>query len=354
MRKILTSQKNSPATRFAMVKLTAVVGLLAGFAMAFTGCSAYQPLRDEPGLYHGPRKAPPGPGITAEFQGNTTILVSDGTTHLLVDGFYSRPSGLRTIFGRIASDPKVVGERTNRLKESGIDKLDAVLVGHAHHDHSLDAPYVAAAMGNAPVMGSQSYAFIHQGAALAVKRPLITVGCGNATQKFGKFTVRFLCSDHVGAHSFLQRMVEGHITAPLQTPAHFSKFKCGDVYAIHISHPRGSIAVTTTAGARSGQFKGLRADVIFLGIGFLSKEPKERREKYWHETVGTLGAHTVIPVHWDDFSKKLSPTLRPRPRVIENTRASIRIVKDFAKAERCRVMLLGLDDSIRLVDGSIK
>lgn len=316
-------------------------------------CILYSPLKDEPKLYQGAFRASDNTGIKVTFFGNTTILISDNKTHLLVDGFFSRPGALKTLFGKIASDPRIIEEQARGLEKQGIRKLDAVLVGHAHHDHALDAPFIARRMGDAFVMGTESYAMVHKGANAADSR-LISVTGSRSARHFGDFTVTFVQSDHVGSHFHTQRLVEGSINEPLRTPARFWKFKCGEVYAIHIRHQcHGSLIVTTTAGAKEGQFQGLQAEVAMLGVGFLEKEPTCRQNRYWEETVKAVGAQTVIPTHWDDFAKRLSPGLKPRSRLIEDTRASIDVIKKHASCEGRRVMLMGLGDSFLLRHGVV-
>lgn len=120
-------------------------------------------------------------------------------------------------------------------------------------------------------------------------------------------------------------------------PAHYSKFKCGDVFALHISHPEGNIAVTTSAGAKPGQLSGCRADVLFVGVGLLSKERPEQQKLYWRETVEATEPDLIVPVHWDNFARKLSKGLKPSA-LIENPRAVMDVVKREAAGRKVRVM----------------
>lgn len=326
-------------------------GPLSLLIISLASCSSYQPL-DQADLYPAPLTPKNNPGVKATFLGNTTILISDGKTNLLVDGFLSRPSALKTLFGFIAPEPKVI---SRELAFAGITKLDAVLVGHAHHDHALDAPEVSRQMHDAPVMGSKSYSFIHEGAGGKMdKDHLIIVPRDGNCRHFGDFTVTFLRSEHVSSHTFPQRVVEGEITKPLKTPARFSRFNCGEVYVIHIAHPDGTVVVTTTAGARAGQLKGMKADVVFLGVGLLAKETKDKQDSYWQETVGTVHPHTVIPVHWDAFTRKLSNGLKPTPCFADNVKGAMAIVQTKAKKQGCTVRLMNLRDSLLLKGGKLQ
>ena len=290
------------------------------------GPRAYNPLMD-PELYAGSSTNNPSAGVRVTFFGNTTLLVSDGATHLLVDGFFSRPGPLETLLGKISPDREVIREE---LRRPALSKVDAIFVGHSHYDHALDAPVVAQMTG-AVAVGSKSYRFIHQGAGGRTDSAnLITLSAEREEHAFGRFLVTFVRSDHVSSHSFVQRMAEGEITRPVKIPARFSDFNCGGIYAIHIAHPDGAVAVTTTAGARAGQFRSLRADAIFLGIGLLAKEPESKRDFYWRETVEALDPTVVIPVRWDDFNRPLSRGLMPRSLVADDVKGAL----DWLKAKR--------------------
>ena len=324
--------------------------------LCFTSCNSYHPLKDPLTTYKGPFIARSAPGVKATFLGNTTIHLTDGTTDLLVDGFLSRPSILNTFFGLIKPKPEEIAEQ---FKLAGISKVDGLLIGHAHHDHALDAPAIAE-KEKCLVMGNTSYRKIHEGHHLpADKSHLFTVPCDGTKKEFGKFTVSFVKSEHVTARKFVQKWVEGEVCTPFKTPAYFSRFKCGDVYAIHIEHPEGSILITTTAGAVPGALDRYRADVVFLGIGLLAKETCCQQKTYWHETVEAVKPHTVIPVHWDNFSRKLSRTpgastsLSPTPSPPDDVQGAMQVVNTQAKEHRRGVMLMGLRDSFLLHNGKV-
>src|SRR6478735_9182132 len=127
--------------------------------LILTSSCCYHPLRD-PKIYPGPFASVGSTGVKATYLGNTTILISDGITRLMVDGFLSRPGMLSTFFGKIAPNRGVIEDE---LELAGVSDVDAVLVGHAHHDHALDAPMVAD-ITHATVVGSESYRFVHLGA----------------------------------------------------------------------------------------------------------------------------------------------------------------------------------------------
>ena len=54
-----------------------------------------------------------GPHVSVTFLGVATLLVSDGETALLTDGFFSRPPKTSVFFGRIAPTPTRSPARCN-------------------------------------------------------------------------------------------------------------------------------------------------------------------------------------------------------------------------------------------------
>lgn len=321
---------------------------LLSMVLFLPSCTAWHPLE-----HRKPEQLPTGQdatgGVRATFLGNTTILITDGKTRLLVDGFFSRPGAAQTLLGKIGPDHS---EIRKQLQLVGIKDLDAVLVGHAHYDHSIDAPIVARDTG-AKAVGSEAYAMVHTGT-LSESLPiadLITIRKNKEVHRFGRFTVTFVESDHVGSHSCLQRAVEGDITEPIRIPARYSDYKCGTVYALHIAHPEGNMAVITSAGAKKKQFKDMKADVVFLGIGLISKESPQKREIYWQETVCALDPQVVAPVHWDNFSKKLEGGLQPMPRYADDVKAAFDWVE--LKSGNRRMLVMDLRDYITIQNGKV-
>src|SRR3954451_22475756 len=77
-------------------------------------------------------------GVT--FLGVASLLIDDGETRLLTDGFFSRPSLAKVALGRIAPDHDRIDAV---LARAGIDRLAAVLPVHTHFDHAMDSAVVA-------------------------------------------------------------------------------------------------------------------------------------------------------------------------------------------------------------------
>ena len=271
--------------------------------------------------------ASPG-GLQARFFGTTTIAIDDGATRIMIDGFFSRPGMLRSMFGKVAPD----AQRIDRALEQGeVTHAAAVLVAHSHFDHAMDCAAVADRTG-AVVVGSQSTANIARGHGLAEDR--IRVVKGGETLEFGGFTVQVFSSPHSP-----DLMFPGEITAPLRPPVRGSAYREGGSYSFLLRHTRGNVLIHPSANVTPGLYRGVRADVVFLGIGRLGKQSEEFQARYWQEVVRTTGAKVVIPIHWDDFTSSLDEPLQPMPRLLGDFDADMEQLRARAQADGVTVVL---------------
>ena len=322
--------------------LKAVFALL--LALCCSSCT-YNPLHDPTLRARIGEPLGAAAAVNITYFGNSTLLISDGKTSLLVDGFFSRPGPLKTLFGKIGPDAEVLNRELQRIRS-----VDAVLVGHSHHDHALDASFVAEHF-RATIAGSRSFANLHEGSRpREAKSRLKVIPPTGATLKFGEFVVRFAPSDHAVPYWLPQRIIKPRISAPLAMPAHYTEFGCGDVFALHIAHRRhGSIAITTTAGSKRRQFGGRKADVVFVSVGMLTKQSPDHQERYWRETVELSEPDLIVPVHWDSFNRKLSNGLKPGPG--ESARKLMSYVK--TKAGNRDVRVLNVRECVRMQNGKV-
>ncbi|MDP2774568.1 MAG: hypothetical protein Q8O61_13525, partial [Nocardioides sp.] len=110
---------------------------------------------------------PPAQGdFAVTFLGVASLLLSDGRSAVMTDGFFSRPP-LRTVaLGRLSPDLTRID---SALTRAGIEKLEAVLPVHTHYDHALDSAVVAERTG-AVLVGGESTANVGRGQGLAEER----------------------------------------------------------------------------------------------------------------------------------------------------------------------------------------
>ncbi|EKA60014.1 hypothetical protein B277_15284, partial [Janibacter hoylei PVAS-1] len=81
--------------------------------------------------------------LAVTFLGVSTLLVQDGESAVMTDGFFSRPGLLRVGLGRVAPSAERIDAALDRaLGDAGLDGLDAVIPVHSHYDHALDSAVV--------------------------------------------------------------------------------------------------------------------------------------------------------------------------------------------------------------------
>ncbi|HJV75668.1 MAG TPA: MBL fold metallo-hydrolase [Noviherbaspirillum sp.] len=267
--------------------------------------------------------------LRVTFLGVSSLLFEDGDTAILIDGFFTRPGKATVLAGTIAPDPQRIA---SALQRAGIERLAAVIVAHSHYDHVMDAPEVARRTG-ALVVGSESTANVARGWRLAEDRIRITHNGDKL--RFGRFQITLTESRHAPTG-----FTGGRISEPLVPPVHASSYQEGESYSLLIAHDGKSILVQSSAGFAAGALHGQKADIVFLGIGMLGKQGDAFRQDYWRETVATVGARRVIPIHWDDFTLPLDQPLVPLPWPFDDFDASMDFISERAQQDGIDVKFL--------------
>lgn len=239
-------------------------------------------------------------GLRVTFLGVASLLLDDGETAILTDGFFSRPPGRDVFFGKIAPDRDVIARSLDR---AGIRKLAAVITLHSHYDHVLDSPEVAIRTG-AVLVGSISTANVGRGWGLAEDR-LHLMHDGEVLH-FGKFEVTVIKSGH-----FPHPLAMGEINEPLRPPVHANDYREGGSYQLLIKNGGHSLLINGSAGFLDGGLAGRQVEVVFLGIGGMGSKDEAYRSAYWREAIQSVNAKRVIPIHWDDFTLPLDQPLVP-------------------------------------------
>ena len=109
-------------------------------------------LRNYRRYFNVPEAAPDAP-LKVTWAGVTTLLVDDGVSALMTDGFFSRPGLVNVGLGQIAPSASRIDDSLNRM---GVDRLEAVLPVHTHYDHAMDSAAVAERTGARLVGGESS------------------------------------------------------------------------------------------------------------------------------------------------------------------------------------------------------
>lgn len=294
-------------------------------------------------------KIPPPPAkseqLTATFVGTSTLLFSDGESSIMIDGFFSRPPINTLLWGTIQPDKALI---ESSLKRLNVTTLNGIMVVHSHHDHAMDAPEVAK-LTQATLFGSESTANIARSANLPESQ--IEVVDSQRSLAFGKFNVTMIKSQHTPVPALLAWLT-GHgkeIDSSFPSQPTLTDFNEGGSYVVHIEHPLGNILVQASGGYTNNLLKNYQADVVYLGVAGLSKQPEQFRQDYFHQTLTMVGAKRVIPIHWDNFMRPIGQALVPNHPLIDNIPQSIADLSDYTKNEvKGSLILMQAWDTITL------
>jgi L-ascorbate metabolism protein UlaG (beta-lactamase superfamily) len=271
--------------------------------------------------------------LSATWLGVTTVLIDDGETQILVDGFFSRPTLADGLLRRpVANDAAIINYA---LHEFDMRRLAAVIPVHSHFDHAMDVGAIAK-RSNASVLGSESTANIARGA--GVTEDQIVVVNGSDRYQFGEFEVRLIESRHgpIGWRGSVP--LPGTIDEPLVLPAPIQAMRLGGAYTVVVEHPLGTIVVQGSSGFNEGALADVEADLVLLCTYGLSSLGREYAERYWQEMVTTTGGKAVIPMHFDDFTRPFGE-VTPFPRFLDDIETTSRWLESFRDTWDTEVVL---------------
>lgn len=262
-----------------------------------------------------------GDPLAVTWLGVATLLVDDGSSALMTDGFFSRPSLLTVGLGKVQpSLERIIG----CLERARINQLEAVLPVHTHYDHALDSAVVAGRTG-AKLVGGESAANVGRGHELPDDQIVVTTSGEPIT--LGAYEVTLIESKHSPPDRF-----PGVIAEPVIPPARAAAYKCGEAWSTLVHHrPTGRrLLIQGSAGFVPDALSGQHADVVYLGVGQLGLLPEQYMVDYWTATVRAVGARGVILIHWDDFFRPLTEPLRVLPYAGDDLDATVRVLGRLA------------------------
>ncbi len=261
--------------------------------------------------------------VTLTWFGVTTMLFDDGETQILIDGFISRPTLFQILTGQAVDND--VAKINFFLNEYRVRRLAAIIPVHSHFDHAMDV----GAIGNrssASILGSESTAQIARGA--GVPDDQIVIVEDGAEYSFGQFTITFIESTHAPVGLRGSVPLPGTIDEPLRTPAPIKAWREGGSYSLIVSHPSGTTLVQGSGGIRQSSFEDVRVDVVMLGVGMIEGLGRDYIDQYWQATVTSTGATTVMPIHFDDFTKPFG-TIELSPSFLDDFANTVMLLKEF-------------------------
>lgn len=233
--------------------------------------------------------------LSLRYLGTAGFVLELGGRTLVLDPFVTRPGILRSLFGRLESDAELVG----RL----IPRADEVLVGHAHHDHILDAPTLCLQTG-ARLITSPSGVRVARAAGVPEAQLVQTLGREDIP--CGAVTVRGLPSRHGRVYGRVP--LKGEVHAHFRWPARLRHFRHGQVLNWFVEGAGIRVLHVDSADFIDEELQGLEVDVACLcAIGW------KARPGYVERLVELVRPKVVIPCHWDRFWRPLDRPAKHLP-----------------------------------------
>jgi len=226
----------------------------------------------------------------------------DGHT-LLIDPYLTRASLLSCALGRLATDQELVRRQ--------LPAADAIVLGHTHFDHALDAPTIARSTG-ARVFGSRSAVRLCRASGVSEAQLCDVEESARYAPyevEVGPFRLRFVPSVH--SKLALGRVpFAGEIADCDEVPSGVTGYRCGAVFGVEIRvagrtlyHVGSADLVEEHLGAR-----GSAIDLALVCVAGWTSTPR-----YPERILQTLAPRAVLLSHWDDFFRPLTEPVRALP-----------------------------------------
>ena len=227
--------------------------------------------------------------LTLTYLGVAGWQLEAGGRTLLFDPYFSRPD----LSGPIVPDAAAIAARTPA-------KVDAILIGHSHVDHLLDAPSIARATG-AQLIGSASTAAVAR--ASGVPDDHIVTVRGGEDYQFDGWSVRVLPSLHSALDE--KHVVGSDLVGTPKLPMGFADYAEGGTFAYLVRVAGHEVFFLSTANYIERELVGLRPDVAIVATGL--------RQEIYDYTCRLLRAlgnpPRVLVNHFDNW--RAPPTDEP-------------------------------------------
>jgi L-ascorbate metabolism protein UlaG (beta-lactamase superfamily) len=222
-------------------------------------------------------------GLSLQWLGTAGFAIRYEGTTILTDPFVTRRPLPQVARGPFPSDAALV--------EQLVPACDAILMGHTHFDHAVDAPTIARRDG-CTVYGSTSMTRLMNLAGLGEQA--VTVQPRQAYE-IGPFVVRFVPSVHSKLALGLAVPQGGEITCESLDGMVAKQYCCGQVWGIHIEvagtslYHMGSCDLIDDAGIPECEF-------FLAGIAGRGNTPK-----FWQRILSKVKPRVIVPHHHDNF-----------------------------------------------------
>jgi L-ascorbate metabolism protein UlaG (beta-lactamase superfamily) len=231
--------------------------------------------------------------------GTAGYVIETATTTLLIDPYLTRAPLTTLATSKLEPDEKAIRARVPR-------RVDAVLCGHSHFDHLLDAPFIAGMTG-AKLVGSPTTCAFGRAHGLAADQ-LVEIGGHGRKLTIGDVEIRFVPSLH--ARILFGRVpFPGVVTSAPHGPSRAWQYRMGGAFGIYFRAGGVTVYHNGSADLIDAELDG-EADLLLVGIAGWRVTPK-----YIDRLTGLLRPSVVVPTHHDAFFAPLDAGVHLLPRI---------------------------------------
>lgn len=220
-------------------------------------------------------------GVQIRWLGAAGLEFSWRGIRVLIDPFFTRPPVWKNLFFRVNPDRELIG--------SHIRRADGLLITHAHYDHTMDAASIQQQTG-CRVYGPPNACVLAKvgGADPAKVRPV------SAGEQFSIGEVLVEVFPGVHGPTPLDVLLNRPLPGRLRSPLRLTDYRLDACLAYRLT--MGQLVFTVGHADQP-------ADGIFI---YPLNEPAD-----YLPMLKASRPRWVVPIHWDDFFRRLDQPLRP-------------------------------------------
>jgi L-ascorbate metabolism protein UlaG (beta-lactamase superfamily) len=235
------------------------------------------------------------PGLTVQWLGTSGFRLAYEGHSVLIDPYVSRAPASAML------RPAAVLPSRACIDRWLPERCDAVLIGHTHFDHALDAPLIAERDG-ARVYGSRS---MHNLMAMYGRPEAAVEVVPYQVYEIGPFEITFVPSVHSKLVLGLAIPASGDITCQHFDELFPGAYGCGQVWGIHIAVGGVTFYHQGSADLIDDAIRHRHVDYFLAGIA-----GRAFTDRYLERVVRKLEPRVVLAHHHDDFFRPLGEPMQ--------------------------------------------